>query len=78
MMTSKMSSREPAKDMLKAFRLMDIDEHGVLGPQDLKRVASLLGESVRTTARPLCARCAQPLPPDTTLRGRGLVSVGDG
>ena len=69
MMTSKMSSREPAKDMLKAFMLMDIDEHGVLGPQDLKRVASLLGESVRTTdAR--CARCAQPLPPDTTLRGR--------
>ena len=49
MMTSKMSSREPAKDMLKAFKLMDIDEHGVLGPQDLKRVASLLGESVRTT-----------------------------
>ena len=77
MMTSKMSSREPAKDMLKAFRLMDIDEHGVLGPQDLKRVASLLGESVRTTARPLCARCAQPLPPDTTLRGRGPC-VGDG
>ena len=56
MMTSKMSSREPAKDMLKDFQLMDIDEHGVLGPQDLKRVASLLGESVRTTrpsVRPL-------------------------
>ena len=57
MMTSKMSSREPAKDMLKAFKLMDIDEHGVLGPQDLKRVASLLGESVRAqptpTLRPL-------------------------
>ena len=52
MMTSKMSSREPAKDMLKAFKLMDIDEHGVLGPQDLKRVASLLGESVRTTDSP--------------------------
>ena len=77
MMTSKMSSREPAKDMLKVFKLMDIDEHGVLGPQDLKRVASLLGESVRTTARPFCARCAQPLPPDTTLRGWGLC-VGDG
>ena len=77
MMTSKMSSREPAKDMLKDFEVMDIDEHGVLGPQDLKRVASLLGESVRTTARPFCARCTQPLPLDTTLEGRGLC-VGDG
>ena len=73
MMTSKMSSREPAKDMLKAFRLMDIDEHGVLGPQDLKRVASLLGESVRTTD----ARCAQPLPPGTAERA-GRARVGDG
>ena len=46
MMTSKMSSREPGADMLKAFKLMDIDEKGVLGVKDLKRVALQLGESV--------------------------------
>ena len=46
MMTSKMSSREPAADMLKAFTLMDIDDKGMLTFKDLKRVALQLGESV--------------------------------
>lgn len=46
MMTSKMQSRSPQADVLKAFSLMDIDEKGVLTAKDLKRVALQLGESV--------------------------------
>jgi centrin-1 len=46
MMTSKMQSRSPQADVLKAFTLMDIDTKGVLTFKDLKRVALQLGESV--------------------------------
>lgn len=46
MMTTKMKSREPGAEMLKAFQLMDIDEKGELTYRDLKRVAQQLGQSV--------------------------------
>ena len=46
MMTSKMQSRSPQADVLKAFTLMDIDGKGALTFKDLKRVALQLGESV--------------------------------
>jgi Ca2+-binding EF-hand superfamily protein len=47
-----MNSREPGAEMMKAFKLMDIDDKEYLTKEDLKRVALQLGESVTDEVSP--------------------------
>ena len=45
-MTKKMGERDPRDEMIKAFRLFDDDETGMITFKKLKRVATELGESI--------------------------------
>ena len=45
-MSERVAQRDPAKEMLKAFKLFDDDETGAISIRNLRRVARELGEDV--------------------------------
>ncbi|KAJ7532939.1 hypothetical protein O6H91_13G026500 [Diphasiastrum complanatum] len=46
MMTAKMGERESREEIMKAFRLFDLDETGKISFKNLKRMAKELGENI--------------------------------